>query len=59
MENKKYCQVHHFFYSSKQCPFCQEDKLSKIAKKNDKKAEEKKTMEEKLEQLKNKFNTKK
>jgi hypothetical protein len=60
---KKYCEVHHLFYSSISCPCCIQDKASALEKKHvvkekKTKAEEPVDLNESLKALQKKFNVK-
>lgn len=30
---KEFCRIHHFFYKTKKCPFCEQERLENLAKK--------------------------
>ena len=68
---KKYCSIHHFYYSGEECPFCaservqalsrkfNKDKIEDKPKKEKNKSNDKEITQTDLEKLKNKFNVKK
>jgi hypothetical protein len=33
---KQFCTVHHFYYASNKCPFCETDKINSYAKRYNK-----------------------
>ncbi len=56
---KKMCNIHRFNYSGMKCPFCEQERISKLASKfikKDIKKDNKEITQEDIERLKNKFN---
>ena len=40
--DKKYCEIHHLYYSGDICPFCQFDKYERMSRKQPQKAKKEK-----------------
>ena len=56
MNNKSYCEIHHFYYVGNRCPLCQKEKYDKIYKSYDiKEVKEKEITEKDLKRLSDKF----
>lgn len=64
MSPKMYCSIHHFSYSTTECPFCIKDRVDSAVKRMEKnkqpKVEENKEVTEEsiFEELSKKFNVK-
>lgn len=66
MENKKYCNIHSFYYTSSFCPFCLKEKSENLYskykdlcdKKKKKDNNDRKITETDIQKLINKFNRK-
>lgn len=55
---KKMCNIHRFNYSGRVCPFCEQERINKLASKFEKrqvKEENGEITQEDIERLKNKF----
>jgi hypothetical protein len=59
--SKNFCPIHSFFYSTRQCPYCQQDHLANVLKHTGKQEdikvanEDKRISKEDLIRLKEKF----
>lgn len=45
--NKNYCDIHHYYFSVKECPICEAERLEKYVKKFGVKTKDKTLKEEK------------
>lgn len=55
---KKYCSIHHYYYSSDKCPFCVSDRVQALSRKFNKDKIEDKPKKDSVKKEKNKSNDK-
>ena len=55
---KKYCSIHHFYYSGEECPFCASDRVQALSRKFNKDKIEYKPKKDSVKKEKNKSNDK-
>lgn len=59
MINKKFCSIHHFTYTTVECPFCLKERTDRLVKKNEKKdVKQQNSNQTKQEDIFNKLKTK-
>ena len=51
---KKYCSIHHFYYSSEECPFCTSERVQALSRKFNKDKTEDKSKKDSSKKEKNK-----
>ena len=55
---KQFCQTHHYFYESVNCPFCEKERFDRLSRRLVKveNSQSREISKDDIEKLKNKFN---